>query len=340
MIEKLNKNLIPVAIIVAGVLIAGAVIFVNQGKTTCLESEPELLSSQQVGEKAINFINENLLQGSTTTASLVDIIEESGIYKIQLKIGNQEFPSYITKDGKLLFPEEGIKIDSSSAQEVPKRDRPDVKLFVMSYCPYGLQVQKMFLPVYNLLKNEADMGVYFVDYIMHERQEVDENLRQYCIQKEQKEKYYNYLSCFVKDGNFEECLDEANIDKNKMNSCVSQTDETYKITELYNDKSTWLNGYYPKFDVQKDLNDKYEVGGSPTMVINDSVIVQNQQYCPGGDIECTVIPDFERTPEKFKEIICQAFNSQPEECSQALSEDAFSPGFGFDTGSSSGGSCE
>ncbi|KPJ73503.1 hypothetical protein AMJ48_00895 [Parcubacteria bacterium DG_74_1] len=339
MTKEINKKLIPIAIIVAGVLIAGAVVFVNQGKSAPTEAQPGTLSAEEAGEKAINFINKNLLPEGMI-ASLVNIIEESGMYKIQLKIEDEEFPSYITKDGKLLFPEEGVNLDSSLTQEVMKSDRPDVKLFVMSYCPYGLQAQKMFLPVYDLLKDKADMGIYFVNYIMHEKEEIDENLRQYCIQKEEKEKYYSYLNCFVKNGNFEECLNGADIDKNKMDSCISQTDETYKVTELYNDKSTWLNGYYPKFDVQKDLNDKYGVGGSPTIVINDSVIVQNQQYCPEGDIKCTVIPDFERTPEKFKEVICQTFNAPPSECSQNLSEESFSPGFGLDIGSSSEGSCE
>ena len=192
----------------------------------------------------------------------------------------------------------------------------------MSYCPYGLQMEKAYLPVYNLLKDKAEMGVYFVNYIMHEKKEIDENLRQYCIQKEEKEKYYDYLSCFVKDGNFEKCLSETSINRDKMNSCISQTDQTYKITQLYNDKSTWLNGQFPKFDVHTDLNEKYGVRGSPTVVINDKVVDVNP-----------------RSPEKFKEILCQAFNSPPEECSQSLSNDVPSSGLGVGTGSS-GGSCQ
>lgn len=328
MFEKLSKNLIPLAIIVAGAFIAGAVVFVNQEKIA--SPEMESISPQQAGEKVIAFINENLL-AEGMAAVLVSINEESGIYKFWLEIEGQQYPSYVTKDGKLLFPEEGIDLESASVQaqeeetagEIAKRDKPDVKLFVMSYCPYGLQAQKMFLPVYDLLKNKADMGIYFVDYIMHEKEEIDENLRQYCIQKEEKEKYYDYLSCFVQDGEFEKCLEETNIDKNKMNSCVSQTDQEYKITELYNDETTWLNGYYPQFNVQADLNEQYGIGGSPTIVINDETVSVSQ-----------------RSPEKFKEVVCQAFNAPPEECSQTLSEEVFSPGFGFDTGSSSGGSCE
>lgn len=209
----------------------------------------------------------------------------------------------------------------------------------MSYCPYGLQAQKMFLPVYDLLKDKANRGVYFVNYIMHEKQEIDENLNQYCIQKEDKEKYSSYLSCFVLSGDSEGCFSQANIDKTKISACVAKTDTEYKITSQYNDKNTWVSGNYPKFDVQADLNEKYGVQGSPTIVINDVVIVSNQQYCPGGDIKCTVIPDFDRTPEKFKEIVCQTFNSSPEECSKTLSDESSSPGIGGGTGSSGSGGC-
>jgi hypothetical protein len=181
----------------------------------------------------------------------------------------------------------------------------------------------MFLPVYELLKNKAEMGVYFVDYIMHEKQEIDENLRQYCIQKEEKEKYGDYLSCFVKDGDFEKCLSETNIDREKMGNCISETDKEFNVIALYNDKNAWLNGQFPKFNVHNDLNEQYGVGGSPTIVINDTVV--------------DVSP---RSPEKFKEIICQAFNSPPEECSQTLSSDSPTSGFGIGTESSgSSGGC-
>ena len=312
--------LIPIAIVVAGAIIAGAIIYINQGKVS------GSLSPQNAAEKAIDYINKNLV-AEGVNVSLITVSEESGVYKIHIQVGEQEYDSYVSKDGKLLFIE-AIKIEpspgeESDSEEVTKSDKPDVKLFVMSYCPYGLQAQKMFLPVYDLLKGKAEMGVYFVNYIMHEKQEIDENLRQYCIQKEQESKYYDYLNCFVIDGDFEKCLSEANIDRTKLATCVSETDKEYNITAQYNDKSTWLNGMFPKFDVHTDLNEKYGIQGSPTIVINDQVV--------------NVSP---RSPEKFKEVICQAFNSLPEECSQVLSDDIASTGIGGKTGSSSGGTCD
>jgi hypothetical protein len=238
-----------------------------------------------------------------------------------------EFSSYVSQDGRFVFPEgysldDAISLEESAEVEVTKADRPDIKLFVMSYCPYGLQAQKMFLPVYELLKDKADMGIYFVNYIMHEKQEIDENLNQYCLQKEQPEKYGDYLDCFVQSGNTATCLSQVEADQEKLSACTTQTDQEYSIYSLYSDKSSWLGGYYPRFDVNTDLNEKYDVQGSPTIVINDQVVNVNS-----------------RSPEGFKNIVCQAFSSEPEECSQLLSEEVPSAGIGSGVSASSDGSC-
>lgn len=326
-----TKFLIPISIIVAGLLLAGAFIYVSQGKIF----PKGQLSAQAAADKAIQYINDNKdAIANGLTATLVSVSDEGTVYKIRLKIGEQEYDSYVTKDGGYLFPSAyNLKTqtgkstnggdNTGASVEVPKADNPDVKLFVMSYCPYGLQAQKMFLPVYDLLKDKATMGVYFVDYIMHEKKEIDENLTQYCIQKVEKDKYPSYLSCFVQSGDSSSCLSQAGVNQDKIKNCVSQTDQQYNIYSQYNDKSTWLNGNFPKFDVNADLNTQYGVQGSPTIVINGQIV--------------NVSP---RSPERFKEIICSAFNSAPEECSQTLSNDAASTGIGGGTASnSSGGGC-
>jgi len=320
----MNKKIIPISIIVAGLLIVGALLFINQGKIREMTSGKA--SADAIANEAIKYINENLIAPGVV-ASLVNVTDTGSVYKIHLKVEQNgsalgEFDSYISKDGEFLFPE-GYNIKQAIAQEesettteIPKKDNPDIKLFVMSYCPYGLQAQKMFLPVYDLLKDKASMGVYFVDYIMHEKKEIDENLNQYCIQKEQKEKFSNYLNCFVLDGKSEICFSQANIDRAKLSDCIAETDEEYSIYSLYDDKSTWLNGNFPKFDVNSDLNEQYGVQGSPTIVINDQIV--------------NVSP---RSPENFKNIVCKAFNSPPEECSQVLSNETPSAGIGGGTSS-------
>ncbi|KPJ71632.1 hypothetical protein AMJ50_01350 [Parcubacteria bacterium DG_74_3] len=111
--EKLKTYLIPLTILFVSLVIAVALFFVNQKEAQGPASESTgILSSQQVAQMAIDYINQNLLtQG--LIASLVDVKEENGVYKIHLKIGEEEYDSYVTKDGKILFPE-GYDLEGAS----------------------------------------------------------------------------------------------------------------------------------------------------------------------------------------------------------------------------------
>jgi len=287
-------------------------------------------------KKAMEQINE-MLKPQGETASLISWTEEKWVYKFDLKIGEQQFQSFVTKDGKYLFPY-GIELSQAGTQrkeetqkteeeqtpqegevapsiQVEKRERPDVKIFVMSYCPFGVQMEKALLPAWKLLKDKADIGIYFVSYIMHGRKEMEENLRQYCIQKEEKDKYLTYLECFVEKGNSEECVKKAEIDENKLKYCQELTDKEFKISENFTEQG------FPPFNVHKELNEKYGVRGSPTVVINDK--------------EVRVV----RSPEGVKRAICEAFLIPPPECEQKLSEETASAGFGAGVQASSEGGC-
>lgn len=194
-----------------------------------------------------------------------------------------------------------------------KADKPIAELFIMSYCPYGLQMQKAFLPVMELLKDKADLSIKFVSYAMHEKKEIDENTRQYCIQSEQQDKLVAYLKCFTVSGDYSSCLKETKVNESKLGSCISATDKKFGITKAYEDKASWLSGYYPIYPVDQALNEQYGVQGSPTLVINGTQI------------------QVARSPEAVKQAICAAFNEQPSECSQTLSTASAAPSFGAGT---------
>ncbi len=200
-------------------------------------------------------------------------------------------------------------------QSVPKKDVPDVEVFVMSYCPYGLQMEKGILPVAELLGSKINFQLKFVDYAMHGQKEVDENLRQYCIQKEGFVKLNNYLSCFVKQSDVNSCLSTAKIDSAGLTSCISQTDAQFKINDKVADKSQWRTTQFPPFDIYQADNTKYSVQGSPTLVINGTLVQSS------------------RDPQSLLDLICSGFSNQPNECKQKLSSTTPSPGFGEGTGS-------
>lgn len=131
--EKISKNLIAIAIIVAGLIIAGALVYINQGKIS--EKTSQILSSQEVGEKTIKYINENILKGQATS-TLKEITEESGVYKLTIKIEDREYPSYVTSDGKLLFTQEAINLekDFSQATTSPEKEYSQEKLEALAKC--------------------------------------------------------------------------------------------------------------------------------------------------------------------------------------------------------------
>ena len=288
-----------------------------------------VLSADQAKTVAEKFIQENLLSPGVK-ADIKSIAEDSGLYKIILNIGSgQDITAYISRDGQKFFPQAmdiaEVEKQAAGAQKQTeaapvKSDQPAVELFVMSYCPYGTQIEKGILPVLNALGDKIKFTLKFVNYAMHNKQEIDENLRQYCIQKEQGDKLNNYLTCFLKAGEADNCLKSTGVNASKLANCVAQTDAEFKITEKFNDKNSW-GSQYPPFDVDKADNEKYGVQGSPTIVINGQSV------------------NSDRDPASLLKLICSAFNNQPAECSAQLSADQPSPGFGEGTSNTTSGDC-
>lgn len=320
-----------VAVFVLLVALVGASYYYSLNKS--------VLKPEAAKAKVVDFVKNNLVQPGTEVA-VKEIIKEGGIYKVVIKVGGdkgQEVPVYLTTDGKKLFPQamdvdeaEAKNKDGKQAEEeqnkpVAKSDVPEVNLFVMSYCPYGTQMEKGILPAVQTLGNKIKFNLKFVDYIMHGKKESDENLRQYCIQKNEPAKLDDYLNCFLKNGEGTEaaCLKTAGINTTNLNSCVSATDSQFKITEKFNDKNSWDNAQFPPFDVNKDENGTFGVQGSPTLVINGTKV------------------NAQRDSASLLAAICSAFNNPPKECEKKLSSTASAPGFG-DGASANGAnaSCE
>lgn len=309
-----------VGIVLFLALIAGSYVFAQKKR---VEAEKEALKGNV--EK---FIKENLVQPGTDI-SVKEISKEGSLYRIVVNIGKdkqaQEVPVYATADGKL-FPSEPIDMskpqdgaDEQAAapeqKEIPKKDVPEVELFVMSYCPYGTQIEKGIIPAIEALGNKVKFSLKFVDYAMHPTQgEVEENVRQYCIQKEEPAKLNAYLKCFLKKGGEVEaksCLKTAGVNAAKNEACFKTADEQFEITKKKNDKSAWSGGQFPPFDIDKADNDKYGVKGSPTLILNG--------------VEVVGAP---RDSASLLKTICSGFGNEPKECAKELSATAPSPGFG------------
>jgi len=284
------------------------------------------LTEQEISDKAVDFINNNLI--ATGEVTLVSVEETNGVYKLTTSYQDQEIPIYATLDGSYMFlPQGTVSLEETTdttepeSEEIPQQDEPVANAFIMSYCPYGLQFIKAYVPVMELLGDKADIQLNFVDYIMHDEKEIVENNRMYCIQLEQSDKFTNYLRCSVEtdEAEKENCLEKAGIDVERLDECINEVDQEFNITGLYDDRSTWSNGQFPLYPVESELNEMYSVRGSPTFVVNGVEVSVN------------------RSPEAIKEAICSGFTNPPEECDQELSTTAEAPGIG-PIGSGSGDS--
>ena len=310
-----TKNLIPIAIIIAAIIIAGAIIYINP---SFLKFE-KVLTPQEAGDKTVKFINENILKGQAT-ASLVNAVEDNGLYKLTFDIEGQEVISYVTRDGKYLFPEPiSLEVQQSAQpeeqippeetpQEAPQTEKPNVKLFIMSFCPFGNQAEEIMMPVIDLLGNKAEIEPHYVIYSnyggggpeycadeenqycsMHGIQELNQDVRELCVWKYQNSKFWNFLKEVNKN------CSSQNADTCWEGVAQNMGINVQKIKDCQN------NGIFTLLAEELSLNKQYGVGGSPQLFIN------NVEY------------KGERSSEAYKLAICAAFTEPPEECGQTLS---------------------
>ena len=312
--------------------------FIVAGCSLTAQSGGKPIGLEAAKAKAVDFINKNLMQaGSEVTVK--EAGEESGLYKIVVNMSSgQEVTSYLTLDGKTFFPQamnieeiekkNAVKeapaagAEAKSTADLTKQDKVKVELFVMSYCPYGTQIEKGILPVLDALGDNVDFELKFCDYAMHDKKELDEQLNQYCIQKEDPAKLIPYLYCFLEDGDTQACLAKAGINTARLNSCVKAADEQYQVTAGYNDKSTWKSGRFPVFAVYQEDNTAYGITGSPGLVVNGKKISSG------------------RNSAALLKTICAGYTEEPAACSSELDSTNPSSGFGFSkTGGSASGGC-
>jgi hypothetical protein len=307
---KLDQNFILTAVAVLVIAVGGYLAFGGDSFAKIFDFKiGKTLSNEDVAKKSIEYLNNVVLKGQST-ASYTAISEESGLVKIKLKVGENEFDSYATKDGKLLFPQ-AFNLDENdttnqpagnteatpkkTAADIQKVDKPVLDAFVVSKCPYGLQMQRVLADVVkNAPALASNIKVRYMGSVvngkitaMHGDAEAQENLRQICIRDEQNSKYWSYVSCHIKKGDVDGCLKSTGVSTSQLNSCMT-------------DASKGLAYAQKDFD----LNTKYGVTGSPTLVLQDGQI---SEFDFGG-----------RNSEALKSIICAAFNTQPSACSLKL----------------------
>jgi hypothetical protein len=288
--------IILIAILVAGMMQAGQGTVVLP--TTC-------------GEKAIAHISNNLVTPGTTV-ELVSISDSHGLYEMKIRVQSQDITLYATRDCTLLFTNTVNMTVSAGGQTSPqatqapvKSARPAVDLYVMSFCPYGTQAETVMSPVVNLLGSKADIRIRYVTTVtgstidsvdsLHGISEAKEDLQQVCINKYYPEKLWAYLESF-NTACYPGWQNTAALESCRKNTTAALAIDSAKI-------DTCAGGAEGLALLKTDAtaSEQNHIYSSPTLMINGI------KYSGA------------RTPEAFKQAICNSFETAPAECSTVLS---------------------
>lgn len=227
---------------------------------------------------------------------------------------------------------------TTTTVEYTKSDKPEISLFTMSYCPYGNLAEDFVAPVVKLLGDKVSftpryivdkflnedefVQVYGEEYrsqysayaasaaescsdgglggakycSLHNGQELNQDVREICIWNNQNDKYWDYVldvnnACTYEniDTCWEGIAQNHGIDTAAVKSCYTSSFVTLLDNEINVGSS--MGG----------------VGSSPTIFINGTAYP---------------MPDSDTvwSPERFKDAVCSAFNTAPEECNTELGD--------------------
>ncbi len=307
-----NKGILAGIIILAVIILAIVILF-----ATGTLGGSGSVSPEECGSTVISYVNTHLVAGNST-ATLVSVTERNGVYQVAALYQGQNLQFHATKDCSYIFsgihamketPAPALSpAPTASPAPTPapvKSARPSVELFVMAFCPYGVQAENAMGPVVSLLGTTADIQVRYIATVngdsvdavksLHGLPEAEEDLRQLCIARDYPQEFWSYLKeinaqCYPVYRNatqLESCQENVTaalgMDNRKIETCASGSDGLDLLRAE-----------------QKHFQD-LKVSSSPTLIMN------GQKYTG------------QRTAEAFKQAICARFETPPAECSVDLS---------------------
>ncbi len=247
-------------------------------------------------------------QGCNDLGCTVDSIDQimnassSDAAKASLEDAKASIESAITAQATATQQEDSK--DSNQADKSISGDKEvSLDMYVMSQCPYGVQAEDGAIPAIKELQNIAELNIHYIAddngdgtfSSLHGQPEVDENIRQLCIEEHYPEKFLDYLTCVNKDyqnaeGVWEDCANDNGIDTETIRTCFDDG-EGAELLKASIDKTK-----------------EVEATGSPTIYIN------GEPYSSGRDTmsftraicsNAEDAPECEDIPECMSDADCQ-----------------------------------
>ena len=247
------------------------------------------ISKEEASVKAISYINNNLLEAGTR-ATVKNVEQTNNLYNIKMDIDGKEFDSYISMDGKLLFPSAvNLDVQNEPAQSTPTEPGgtdtvdmvslmdddaiegdPDAPVTIIEWsdyeCPY---CGRFYSQTYGqILKNYIETGkVKFVyrDFPLSFHAQAQKAAEAAECAGEQGKYYDMYNLLFAKGvaggvSSFKQYAVDLGLNTEEFNKCL--------------DAGAMAD------EIAKDFQDGQSVGitGTPGFLINGQLVVGAQPY--------------------------------------------------------------
>lgn len=269
--------------VIAGILLVLVIFSIYTEGFGVKNSNGTELTLSEAEDKALTYVNNNLLQ-----APFVATVEKSAavgdLYKITLSVAGQSVDSYLTKDGKLFFPQ-GFDLSASASsgatggatelKEISIDDdavkgNPQAKVTIVEFsdfeCPFCGKYYRE--TEFQIMKDYVDTGK--VRYVFrdspldfHKSAQKAAEAAECAGEQGKYWEMHDYLfqnQDYLAVENLKGYAKDLKLDTTKFNDCLDKS----KMAE----------------EVKKDLADsqKYGVSGTPAFFINGKLISGAQPY--------------------------------------------------------------
>ena len=137
-----------------------------------------------------------------------------------------------------------MNLEELLASRIARIGKPTLELFVMSYCPFGVQAEEKIIPIVKEFGEQIDFKLQFIAQekaepsahditpftSLHGYPEVAENIRQLLIAQEYPDRYLDYILCRGKklEKSWEDCAEKLGIDVARIQA-LSDAPETEQL---------------------------------------------------------------------------------------------------------------
>ena len=297
-----------VSVILAVLLLINGIIIMTSG-----------ISKATAEKKFLEFA-----QSQGADVEVLSVESVGGLYEITFDFSGQEDQFHVSKDGKYIGQMMTLEPDAQANNDpvptnAPKSEKPILEAVVTPYCPYGLQYMKGLIPVYELLKEEADIQIISLG-VTHMQNEEIETKRQSCIKQEYgNEELFGYLKELIYDEGAVICYSEYHD---------SVSESYYNVEAFDNCMGPFISSIMVSLNLDETKID--------SCIVNDGESLYNAavskarslgaEGSPSPFVNGVSISNAGRSPEGIKNALCSAFNTSPEDCSVELSSYSPAPG--------------